>query len=160
MDSFKLINDFLTFNGRLEKKPFIRRYLIVFLLTYALITIGRAINMPLLVAASSAFVIPQMSLAVRRCHDIGLSWAKTVLVLIGLIIPLVSLFPSFSSAGAKATLTATSSADLKFKIIAVNAQNRACLLAVPGFIFQLIILFVLVCLGLVLRRLRRNNSNI
>ena len=35
MDSFKLINDFLTFNGRLEKKPFIRRYLIVFLLTYA-----------------------------------------------------------------------------------------------------------------------------
>ena len=28
MDSFKLINDFLTFNGRLEKKPFIRRYLI------------------------------------------------------------------------------------------------------------------------------------
>lgn len=30
MDSFKLINDFLTFNGRLEKKPFIRRYLIVF----------------------------------------------------------------------------------------------------------------------------------
>ncbi len=29
MDSFKLINDFLTFNGRLEKKPFIRRYLIV-----------------------------------------------------------------------------------------------------------------------------------
>ena len=51
MDSFKLINDFLTFNGRLEKKPFIRRYLIVFLLTYALMTIGRAINMPLLVAA-------------------------------------------------------------------------------------------------------------
>ena len=73
MDSFKLINDFLTFNGRLEKKPFIRRYLIVFLLTYALMTIGRAINMPLLVAASSVFVIPQMSLAVRRCHDIGLS---------------------------------------------------------------------------------------
>lgn len=71
MDSFKLINDFLTFNGRLEKKPFIRRYLIVFLLTYALMTIGRAINMPLLVAASSVFVIPQMSLAVRRCHDIG-----------------------------------------------------------------------------------------
>ena len=61
MDSFKLINDFLTFNGRLEKKPFIRRYLIVFLLTYA------------------------------RCHDIGLSWPKTVLVLVGLIIPLVSL---------------------------------------------------------------------
>lgn len=60
MDSFKLINDFLTFNGRLEKKPFIRRYLIVFVLTYALITIG-------------------------------LSWAKTVLVLVGLIIPLVSL---------------------------------------------------------------------
>lgn len=29
MDSFKLINDFFTFNGRLEKKPFIRRYLIV-----------------------------------------------------------------------------------------------------------------------------------
>ena len=77
MDSFKLINDFLTFNGRLEKKPFIRRYLIVF--------------MPLLVAASSVFVIPQMSLAVRRCHDIGLSWPKTVLVLVGLIIPLVSL---------------------------------------------------------------------
>lgn len=76
MDSFKLINDFLTFNGRLEKKPFIRRYLIVFLLTYALMTIGRAINMPLLVAASSVFVIPQMSLAVRRCHDIGLSWPK------------------------------------------------------------------------------------
>lgn len=71
MDSFKLINDFLTFNGRLEKKPFIRRYLIVFLLTYALMTIGRAINMPLLVAASSVFVIPQMSLAVRRCHDIS-----------------------------------------------------------------------------------------
>ena len=70
MDSFKLINDFLTFNGRLEKKPFIRRYLIVFLLTYALMTIGRAINMPLLVAASSVFVIPQ---------------------LVGLIIPLVSL---------------------------------------------------------------------
>ena len=86
MDSFKLINDFLTFNGRLEKKPFIRRYLIVFLMT-----IGRAINMPLLVAASSVFVIPQMSLAVRRCHDIGLSWPKTVLVLVGLIIPLVSL---------------------------------------------------------------------
>ena len=85
MDSFKLINDFL------EKKPFIRRYLIVFVLTYALITIGRAINMPLLVAASSVFVIPQMSLAVRRCHDIGLSWPKTVLVLVGLIIPLVSL---------------------------------------------------------------------
>ena len=77
MDSFKLINDFLTFNGRLEKKP--------------LMTIGRAINMPLLVAASSVFVIPQMSLAVRRCHDIGLSWPKTVLVLVGLIIPLVSL---------------------------------------------------------------------
>ena len=57
MDSFKLINDFLTFNGRLEKKPFIRRYLIVFVLTYALMTIGRAINMPLLVAASSVFVI-------------------------------------------------------------------------------------------------------
>ena len=32
-----------------------------------------------------------MSLAVRRCHDIGLSWPKTVLVLVGLIIPLVSL---------------------------------------------------------------------
>ena len=91
MDSFKLINDFLTFNGRLEKKPFIRRYLIVFVLTYALMTIGRAINMPLLVAASSVFVIPQMSLAVRRCHDIGLSWPKTVLVLVGLIIPLISL---------------------------------------------------------------------
>ena len=30
----------------------------------------------------------------------------------------------------------------------------------PGFIFQLIILFVLVCLSLVLLRLRRNNSNI
>lgn len=27
MDSFKLINDFLTFNGRLEKKPFIKKIL-------------------------------------------------------------------------------------------------------------------------------------
>ena len=138
MDSFKLINDFLTFNGRLEKKPFIRRYLIVFVLTYALMTIGRAINMPLLVAASSVFVIPQMSLAVRRCHDIGLSWAKTVLVLVGLIIPLVSLV----------------------SLVFLCWGNRVYILAVHGFIFQLIILFVLVCLSLVLRRLRRNNSNI
>ena len=91
MDSFILINYFLSFNGRLDKKPFIRRYLIVFVLTYALITIGRAINMPLIVAASTVFVIPQMSLAVRRCHDIGLSWPKTILVLVGLVIPLVSL---------------------------------------------------------------------
>ena len=68
MDSFKLINDFLTFNGRLEKKPFIRRYLIVFLLTYALMTIGRAINMPLLVAASSVFVIPQKALPRYRAQ--------------------------------------------------------------------------------------------
>ena len=69
MDSVKLIQDFLTFNGRLEKQPFIKRYIVVFLLMY----------------------IPQMSLAVRRCHDIGLNWVKTFLVLVGLMIPLVSL---------------------------------------------------------------------
>lgn len=91
MDSFKLINDFLSFNGRLEKQPFIKRYLIVFVLMYALITIGQYMQMPLLVTAASVLVIPQMSLAVRRCHDIGLNWPKTILVLVGLIIPLVSL---------------------------------------------------------------------
>lgn len=67
MDSFKLINDFLTFNGRLEKKPFIRRYLIVFLLTYALMTIGRAINMPLLVSS-----------IVRLCYSADVAGGKAL----------------------------------------------------------------------------------
>ena len=34
MDSVKLIQDFLTFNGRLEKQPFIKRYIVVFLPRY------------------------------------------------------------------------------------------------------------------------------
>ncbi len=91
MDIFKITNDFLTFHGRLEKQPFIKRYLIVFVLMYALVTLGQMMQMPLLVTASSVLMIPQMSLAVRRCHDIGLNWPKTILVLVGLIIPLVSL---------------------------------------------------------------------
>lgn len=52
MDVFKIINDFLTFQGRLEKQPFIKRYLIVFVIMYALITIGQSMQMPLLVTAS------------------------------------------------------------------------------------------------------------
>lgn len=91
MDSFKLIEDFLTFNGRLERQPFIKRYIVVFILMYAFFYLGRFANMPLLSAVSSLFIIPQMSLAVRRCHDMGLSWVKTFLVLVGLMIPLLSL---------------------------------------------------------------------
>ncbi len=91
MDSYKLINDFLSFNGRLDKQPFIRRYLVVFVIMYALTAIGRYMGIPLLITAASILIIPQMSLAVRRCHDIGLNWPKTILVLVGLIFPLVSL---------------------------------------------------------------------
>ncbi|PWM77759.1 MAG: hypothetical protein DBY32_07900 [Phascolarctobacterium sp.] len=91
MDIFKLTNDFLTFKGRLDKQSFIKRYLIVFILMYALFYLGRFIHLPLLSTASALLVIPQMSLAVRRCHDIGLNWVKTILVLVGLVIPLVSL---------------------------------------------------------------------
>lgn len=67
MDSFKLINDFLTFNGRLEKKPFIRRYLIVFLLTYALMTIGRAIKH----AASCSSIV-------RLCYSADVTGGKAL----------------------------------------------------------------------------------
>ena len=91
MDSVKLIQDFLTFNGRLEKQTFIKRYIVVFLLMYGFFYLGGFLGMPLLSAVSSVFIIPQMSLAVRRCHDIGLNWVKTFLVLVGLMIPLVSL---------------------------------------------------------------------
>ena len=40
MDSVKLIQDFLTFNGRLEKQPFIKRYIVVFLLMYGFFYLG------------------------------------------------------------------------------------------------------------------------
>ena len=76
MDSVKLIQDFLTFNGRLEKQPFIKRYIVVFLLMYGFFYLGGFLGMPLLSAVSSVFIIPQV---------------KTFLVLVGLMIPLVSL---------------------------------------------------------------------
>lgn len=91
MDTFKIINDFLTFNGRLEKQPFIRRYLIVYLLKFAGRVLAQYLSMPWLAAATAVFIIPQMSLAVRRCHDIGLSWPKTILVLVGLTVPIADL---------------------------------------------------------------------
>ncbi len=91
MNSFKLINDFLTFNGRLDRHEFIKRYLIVYVLEYAVFYLGQYLNMPLLVTASAIFMIPQMSLAVRRCHDMGLNWPKTLVVLVSLPIQLVSL---------------------------------------------------------------------
>ena len=91
MDSMKLIQDFLSFNGRLDRQDFIKRYLVVYLIKYGLFYLGYYFGMPLVTAASAVFIIPQMSLAVRRCHDIGLNWPKTIVVLVSLPIQLVSL---------------------------------------------------------------------
>ena len=91
MDSVKLIQDFLTFNGRLDRQDFIKRYLVVYLIKYGLFYGGHLLGMPLVALASAIFIVPQMSLAVRRCHDIGLNWPKTIVVLVSLPIQLVSL---------------------------------------------------------------------
>lgn len=91
MNTQQLVNDYLSFNGRLGKEQFVKRYLFVFLLSLALLYAGRFLGMDILSGLSGVLVIPQMSLIVRRCHDIGLSWLKTIGILLSLLIPIASL---------------------------------------------------------------------
>ncbi|MBP7840230.1 MAG: DUF805 domain-containing protein, partial [Acidaminococcaceae bacterium] len=84
--------DYLLLSGRLEQKPFIKRYLIVFLCTIA-VYYSFSINFPVFLSWPGLMLttFSSISLVLRRCHDIGFSGKVTALIVIVFSLPLINL---------------------------------------------------------------------
>lgn len=83
--------NYANFNGRASKNEFWYAFLFIFIVDILLGVVSTYLP-PLSGLISLALFIPNLSLAVRRLHDTGKSWAYLLMVLIplvGLIILLV-----------------------------------------------------------------------
>jgi len=83
--------DYLLLSGRLEQKPFIKRYLVVFLCTIA-VYYSFSINFPVFLSWPGLMLttFSSISLVLRRCHDIGFSGKVTALIVIVFSLPLIN----------------------------------------------------------------------
>ncbi len=83
--------DYFLLAGRLEQKPFIKRYLVVFLCTIA-VYYGFSKGLSVLSwAGLMVTTFSSISLVLRRCHDIGFSGKVTALIVIVFSLPLINL---------------------------------------------------------------------
>lgn len=88
-----MIRDFFSFQGRLSKKDYLRKWLIVYVLMIAANYLwnNAILSIPVVMPFLVVLTVAQLSLSVRRCHDIGLSKGKTLAVVVLSLIPLVTL---------------------------------------------------------------------
>ena len=84
--------DYFLLAGRLEQKPFIKRYLVVFLCTIA-VYYSFSIKLPVFLTWPGLMLttFSSISLVLRRCRDIGFSGKITALVVIVFSLPLINL---------------------------------------------------------------------
>lgn len=83
--------DYFLLAGRLEQRPFIKRYLFVFLCTLA-VYYSFSLGFSLLSWAGLMLTtFSAISLVIRRCQDIGFSGKVTALIVIAFSLPVINL---------------------------------------------------------------------
>ena len=83
--------DYFMLAGRLEQKPFIKRYLLVFLCTIAAYY---SFSMGISVLSWAGLMVTtfsSISLVLRRCHDVGFSGKVTALVILVFSLPIINI---------------------------------------------------------------------
>lgn len=109
-DINKMIESFFKFTGRLNRKPFLLRYLFLTFLNLTFIIImkglaadGNTFYMNLMYIPIIILTISQISLVIRRSHDLNFSWGWTAFLIVLLLFPLINLISALFLACAKGT---------------------------------------------------------
>lgn len=125
------MRSFFRFTGRLNRKPFIMRYLILFVISLLLLIFlkgaeidGNSALICLILILLILITVSQVSLIVRRSHDLNYSWPMTIFVLVICIIPVLTLIPILILSFIKGTNGINMYGADPLEIIKTNINNK------------------------------------